>query len=229
MAHYVMSDIHGELDRFCRMLEQIHFSDDDMLYVIGDVVDRGPDGIGLIRKIMSTPNMELLLGNHEHMMLRYFSPDVTEREIRGWNRNNNVPTIKGFQALPEEQQREVLGYLRTRATHLELRVNDQRFYLVHGFPGNTVRDEVWQRPDMQTENPVPDCVLIIGHTPICCIGRDEAEEQRYCDELATRGEHMRICHAPGFIDIDCGCGYDIPAKALACLRLEDMAEYYEIS
>lgn len=41
MAHYVMSDIHGEADRFHAMLEKIHFSDDDTLYILGDVIDRG--------------------------------------------------------------------------------------------------------------------------------------------------------------------------------------------
>ena len=35
MAHYVMSDIHGEADRFHAMLEKIHFSADDTLYILG--------------------------------------------------------------------------------------------------------------------------------------------------------------------------------------------------
>ncbi len=55
MAHYVMSDIHGEADRFHAMLEKIHFSDDDTLYILGDVIDRGPDGISLLREIMASP------------------------------------------------------------------------------------------------------------------------------------------------------------------------------
>ena len=39
---YVMSDIHGEYERYLAMLEQIAFSQDDTLFVLGDVVDRGP-------------------------------------------------------------------------------------------------------------------------------------------------------------------------------------------
>ena len=35
-----------------------------------------------------------------------------------------------------------------------------------------------------------------------------------------------ILHAPGFIDIDCGCGYDMPIKTLSCLCLENMLEFY---
>lgn len=55
MAHYVMSDIHGEADRFHAMLEKIHFSDDDTLYILGDVINREPDGISLLREIMASP------------------------------------------------------------------------------------------------------------------------------------------------------------------------------
>ena len=36
MARYVMSDIHGEAERFHAMLEKIRFSADDTLYILGD-------------------------------------------------------------------------------------------------------------------------------------------------------------------------------------------------
>lgn len=41
---YCVSDIHGELDKFERMLKLIRFSDSDHLYIIGDVIDRGAAG-----------------------------------------------------------------------------------------------------------------------------------------------------------------------------------------
>ena len=48
MAHYVMSDLHGEADRFHAMLKKIRFSEDDTMVLLGDVIDRGPDGIALL-------------------------------------------------------------------------------------------------------------------------------------------------------------------------------------
>lgn len=81
MAHYVMSDIHGEADRFHAMLEKIQFTADDTLYILGDVIDRGPEGISLLLEIMEMPNVVMLLGNHEYMMLQYMSPDATGIEI----------------------------------------------------------------------------------------------------------------------------------------------------
>ena len=46
---YCMSDIHGELDRWQKMLELIRFSHDDTLYVLGDVIDRKPHGLEILR------------------------------------------------------------------------------------------------------------------------------------------------------------------------------------
>ena len=226
MAHYIMSDIHGEADRFHAMLEKIHFSDDDMLYILGDVIDRGSDGIPLLREIMATPNMVMLLGNHEYMMLDYLKPEPDSIAIRRWNKNGNRPTLDAYLKLKAGEQREILDYLKSLPIHLEMEVNGKWFYLVHGFPGANVHDEVWHRPEMDTPNPIPGCQLIIGHTPVLSLINPEEEKVRYATELESRGEHLRICHAEGFIDIDCGCGHSYPVKALACIRLEDMVEYY---
>ena len=71
---YCVSDIHGELDKFTQMLELIRFSDEDHLYVLGDVIDRGPLGVDLLRIIMDASNMTMLLGNHEQMCLSTLGP-----------------------------------------------------------------------------------------------------------------------------------------------------------
>lgn len=227
MAHYVMSDIHGEADRFHAMLEKIQFSERDTLYILGDVVDRGPDGVKLLREIMATPNMVLILGNHELMMLRYYSPDVTEVEIIRWNKNRNAATKEGYLKLKAREQKELMDFLRTRPSHLEVTVDGRSFYLVHGFPGENVHDEVWFRPEMDAQNPIPGSTVIIGHTPVqyILIPKDEKRKEFLAD-LESRGEHLRILHAPGFVNIDCSCGYELPIKALACIRLEDNQECY---
>ena len=49
---YCISDIHGDYARFQQMLHTIGFSDEDTLYIIGDVIDRA----GLMRpKITLSP------------------------------------------------------------------------------------------------------------------------------------------------------------------------------
>ncbi len=166
MAHYVLSDIHGEADCFHAMLEKISFSQEDALYILGDVIDRGLDGISLLKEIMGMSNAVMLLGNHEYMMLQYMSPIASETDIRRWNRNGNAPTLVAYHQ------------------------------------------------------------LIMGHTLVQYLIEDEQEQIDFEIEIASKGEHLRVTHTPGFIDIDCGCGHNMPIKALACLRLEDMEEYY---
>lgn len=226
MAHYALSDIHGEADRFHAMLEKIQFSDSDVVYILGDVIDRGPDGIKLLREIMEAPNMVMLLGNHEYMMMQYLSPDATCVEIFRWNRNGNAPTLAAFNAMHPEEQQKIIRFLRTRPSHLEITVNYQDFYLVHAFPGKNVHDEVWFRPMFDTSNPIPEKTVIVGHTPVYHLIRPEDKRIAYVMDLEDRGEHLRIMYAPGFIDIDCGCGHGVPIKALSCIRLEDMIEFY---
>lgn len=226
MAHYVMGDIHGESDRFHAMLDKIHFSEEDILFLLGDVIDRGPDGIALLLEIMAMPNVAMLLGNHEFMMLQYLSPDATSTEIRRWNRNGNAPTLAAYLKQKAKVQQKIIAYLRTLPTHLDMEVDGKRFYMVHGFPAGNVHDEVWTRPTMESENPIPDCRLIIGHTKVLSLIEPQIERLNLAIALEDKGDHLKILHTPGFINLDCGCGYEMPIKALACLRLEDMQEFY---
>lgn len=226
MAHYVLSDIHGDAERFHAMLETIGFSSEDTLYILGDIFDRGPAPVPLLEEIMTMPNVHMLLGNHEYMCLQCNSPEVTPADIRRWDLNNNLPTRLGLALLGEERRQAVLDFLRSLPTHFEVEVQGKRFYLVHGFPGQTVHEEVWNRPAPDTPAPIPGTQVIIGHTPVSGLGRTDEEEMEYFRQLTEQGAHLRIYHAPGFIDLDCGCGYNIPPMALSCLRLEDGAEFY---
>lgn len=226
MAHYVMGDIHGEADRFHAMLKKIQLSEDDTLILLGDVIDRGPDGIALLLEIMEMPNVIMVLGNHEYMMLQYLSPEATGVEIRRWNKNGNAPTLAAYLKQKEKVQKRILAYLQSLPTHVNMEVDGKRFYIVHGFPGDNVHDEVWSRPTMESENSIPDCRLIIGHTKVLSMIQPEDKRIAYATELEDKGEHLKMLHAPGFINLDCGCGYDMPIKALACIRIEDMVEYY---
>ena len=45
---YVVSDLHGCLDQFQDLLKKIRFSDNDVLYVLGDIVDYGEQSMDLL-------------------------------------------------------------------------------------------------------------------------------------------------------------------------------------
>ena len=67
---YAMSDLHGCYNKFLGMLGKIHFCEEDTLYILGDVVDRGPDGIKLLLELAERKNIICLRGNHDHTAFR---------------------------------------------------------------------------------------------------------------------------------------------------------------
>src|SRR5512139_185990 len=80
-SRYVLSDVHGYVGDLVNGLEQIGFGDDDELWILGDLVDRGPDGIGTVNLVMSLQQeapdrIHVLMGNHEILALgRHRFPD----------------------------------------------------------------------------------------------------------------------------------------------------------
>lgn len=212
---YVMSDLHGCRGPFCQMLSQIRFSPQDHLYILGDVIDRGPDPIALLQQIMDmvkAGSVTMLLGNHELWMLEYllWGDPLVKKE---WYHNGGQTTMEEFRVLPREDKLAIRDFLKSLSSHLELEVNGQRFYLVHGYPGDNLLDEVWDRMGAFSANPVPDAIAIVGHTPTIFI------------EPGQMQSGMKVIHQPGIINIDCG-SVCVDGGKLACLRLEDMQEFY---
>lgn len=96
MATYVMSDAHGHKTKFDQMLTLIGFGEGDTLYFLGDAIDRGPDGIEILQKIRKMPNIRMLLGNHEYMLLCCFGEDANAQAISNWMRNGGRQTVQTF-------------------------------------------------------------------------------------------------------------------------------------
>ena len=64
-----MSDLHGCYPAYRQALDRISFSENDTLYVLGDVIDRGKDGIRILQDMMMRVNVIPILGNHEFMAM----------------------------------------------------------------------------------------------------------------------------------------------------------------
>lgn len=82
---YAIGDIHGRLDLLVPLLELVAADDRTRgerathLVFLGDLVDRGPDSAGVVDHVMrlaaATPNVRLLMGNHEEVFLRALEGD----------------------------------------------------------------------------------------------------------------------------------------------------------
>lgn len=233
---YVMSDIHGNLRRFVSVLEQINLQPEDTLYVLGDVIDRYEDGIMILQFLMQQPNVKMLLGNHEYMMLNAldcpYEEDVPSKRsllhrIALWYDNGGEVTHETYKLLRKDTQKQILEYLKSLPVNLEIQVNGKKYRLVHASPlegyeeGNefhrsAVHYAVWQRIRRYDTNPLPE-TLIFGHS---------------ATHHYQRNHPMKIYHGMNMIGIDCGSGYPEPEEGycpqgrLACLRLDDMKEFY---
>ena len=126
---YVLSDIHGQSRAFFEMLEKIRFSSEDKLFIIGDVVDRGPDGIQLLEYIREQPNMELLMGNHEDMFLR--TMDDEESWYETWLFNGGGVTLASLMSFPKEEQEQCIEFVRKLPLYRMITVEGKRYLLVH--------------------------------------------------------------------------------------------------
>lgn len=231
---YVTSDLHGyPLEQFQAMLRDAGFTNNDFLFILGDVIDRGPEGVELLRWIMDQTNMELILGNHESMLLScsfLFDPltdenldNLTEEHLillKRWMKNGAEPTIKGLKKLMKEDPdlvEGILDYLRDAPLFDVVDTGKTTFVLLHGGLENFDRkkrlstyqpDEIlWARPNLNTRY-FSKATVILGHTPTQYFGAE------------YRGKAV---HTDTWICIDTGAAGG--GKPML-LRLDDMKEFY---
>ncbi len=113
---YVTSDLHGCFKEFKQLLEYVHFSEEDYLYIIGDVLGRGDEPIPLLQYVMAHKNMELLLGNHEQAFLWNMDENTSifsDEEVRAlWLKHSGRETYEQYMALTQEERAEILAYVK---------------------------------------------------------------------------------------------------------------------
>ncbi|MPM00595.1 Serine/threonine-protein phosphatase 2 [bioreactor metagenome] len=199
-----MSDIHGEFYKYKKMLEKIEFSDADTLYILGDVIDRGKYSMRTLLHIMRRPNIKMLLGNHEIMMMR----SMQRSYFNCWMGNGGYGTLHQFEELSEATRKKIDKYLAALPLTIEL----DGYILVHAGITATRQDEefcVWAREEFLSIPTGLNKTVIFGHTPT---------------SFMVGKKLMTIWHGDGRIGIDCGACFK--GGQLGCLRLDDMKEYY---
>ena len=101
MSIYCVSDIHGYYNEFIKMLKLINFQEKDEMYILGDIIDRGPHSAEMLWfAIEEAPaNVHFLLGNHEDMMLaaanNYYDRDTIDLRMHdSWSYNYGYERVK---------------------------------------------------------------------------------------------------------------------------------------
>jgi len=68
----IIGDIHGCLTEFNNLLDKLNYNPNtDRVILLGDLIDRGPDSIGVLRTARQL-NLECVMGNHEHKFLKWY-------------------------------------------------------------------------------------------------------------------------------------------------------------
>lgn len=234
---YAIADIHGCYDKYMDMLMEISFKEEDTLFVLGDVVDRGDEPVKVLQDMMVRPNVFPIIGNHEYVALRYLSKllvEITEEnykthftmedmnDLMQWYNIGGEKTLSAFAKLPVEERIYVYEYIQEEfALYEVVPVAGKTFVLTHaGVPeGATLEgllgendydayDFVMPRIDYDKRYFNDEGYLIVGHTPTGIIDPE------------NRG---KIYRKGNNINIDTGAVFN---GKLACLCLDTDEEFY---
>ena len=228
---YVISDLHGyPHEKFLALLEQAGFGDADFLYILGDVVDRNGDGgVQTLRWLLDQPNVQLILGNHEAMLIScgFLFREITEENLETltkeqlelWNTylmNGGEVTLKAMRSLPAEVRQDIFDYLKDAPLYEAVTAGGRDYLLVQSgiehfepekkLPSYAPDDFLWVHPKI-TDTYFSDIVTVFGHTPTISYGE---------------GLNGRILKTGTWIDIDVGASY---GNEPVLLRLDDMKEF----
>ena len=231
MAVYVMSDLHGNYDGFMSILKQINFSEADELYVDGDIVDRGRDGIKILQYMMMQPNIYPIIGNHEYALMQvldFVTQEITEdsiskidektlQNIIEYQNIGGQVTLDEFHKLSKEEQQDIMDYLEEFTAYEEITVSGKSFVIIHAgfinFNLNRRLDDyqlyelIFKAPDYEKVY-FKDKYLVTGHLPTRAI------EGAKPDEIYIANNHIAI---------DCASGY---GGKVGCIRLDDFNCFY---
>ena len=225
---YAVANLHGCFSKFKKLLKQINFNDNDVMYVVGDIVDYGEEPIELLCDLSMRYNVIPILGECDFRafemlteldkMLGGASPDP---EVIGkmteWIQEGGAKTMEGFKALDEDMKEGVLEYLEDMSLYEEVEVRGKKYLLVHaGIADYSAESDLddYMPEDFIYESVDPDYQLIDGVTLVV------GHKPTYEIEGAERG---KIYHGEGSIFLDCGAAHDEP---LGCICLETGKEYY---
>lgn len=235
MSVYVTSDLHGlPLADLKRLLNIVSFNDGDWLFVLGDVIDRQNDGgIAILKWLLEQPNAQLILGNHEAMLLScdFVFDEITDENIENFTKekmellmnythNGGDVTLKELRSLMQAEPDtldDILDYLREAPIYETVNVGNKDFLLVHSGLDNFDKNKklsdyaadelIWACPKI-TDEYFDDVITVFGHTPTMSYNH------------ANKG---KILKTKTWIDIDVGVPY---GNSPALLRLDDLEEFY---
>ena len=122
MALYLIGDVQGCNNALQRLLDEISFSpSQDKLFFLGDLVNRGPDSAGVLRRLMALDGAATcVLGNHDLHLLAL---------AQGVRKPHRKDTLNGILEAPDRE--DMLSWLRQQRMALREHIDGHDVLMVH--------------------------------------------------------------------------------------------------
>ena len=126
---YAVANLHGCFDKFKKLLRKINFTDNDVMYVIGDIVDYGEEPIELLCDLSMRYNVIPIVGDCDLRALELLTeldkmlgggapdPEVLGR-MTEWIQEGGTKTMEGFKALDDDMKEGVLVFLAVMSLYV---------------------------------------------------------------------------------------------------------------
>ena len=252
MSTYVFSDVHGHRATLERMLMRVSPSDYDRIICLGDMIDRGPDPVGVLQLVRALPGAVALMGNHEDLMLSCIDNRDDPLASMNWAINGGASTSDGLEALDVDEANDLLNWVAELPRSAFVRVGEQLFLMAHaGVRLDVPVPEVWdeegaqayllaQEPEdltwireefwgaekgLAADGSGP--IVIAGHTPTPYLENMAFSLDRPPVSDDGLARMVRVGEERDRWDIDCGAAGGAGFGQVLMVRLEDGEEFYE--
>ena len=204
---WVVGDVHGHLETFRALVAKLDLSvgsqpiyqknnprvywsapSGDHVVCLGDLIDRGPDSLGVLRLVEGSGNIHSIRGNHDEMLRLSVSPKHGKM-MKSWLKYGGKDTLRSFSDDPQEQieiARGWLPFIENLPTELVLRdhrlvhagydlspVWKGQFLIDKPLEDQTNQDRMWSRTIFNAASPPdPERQVIVGHTTVQALSRD---------------------------------------------------------
>ena len=177
---WVIPDIHGCVNTLKQLIENgLQPSKEDKLYFLGDYIDRGPDGKGVIDYVMSLQEggyqVEYLIGNHEYYCMNSYEADQHRFLFKSsiqkeWERYGAKMTLKSFGVKrPRDIDEKYIEWMSKGKYYIEL----DDYILVHAGMNFNIPDPfddtmsmLWVRDFKVDTLKIGGKKIIHGHVPV---------------------------------------------------------------
>ena len=177
---WVIPDIHGHIKTLKSLIEdRIALSKSDVIYFLGDYIDRGPDSKSVIDFIMSLQDsgfdVNCIRGNHEDYCIKAWEADQKRflfhsKIEKEWRKNGANRTLNSFGAKrPRDINKHYIDWMKETKLYIEL----ENHILVHAgciFKINNPFEDtcsmMWIRDFKVDKNKTGNKKVIHGHVPV---------------------------------------------------------------